>query len=183
MDTDGGNPVQLTRQGNEYRSQISPDGKFVIYESFSTAPVRIWKVPLEGGELTQVSPDHAHAPSISPDGKFVAAVRTRPEQQPLMFVGIISMDGGPWVKELQLPFPDWWVTPKFSPDGRGVIYMDLQSGASNLWFKPLDDGKPRQLTHFASERIWGFDWSHDGKRLVVARGSTSSDVVLIKNFR
>jgi len=182
MDADGGNPVQLTRQGKEYQSQISPDGKSVIYESLSTAPHRIWKVPLEGGEPTQVSPDHAYSPSISPDGKLVAAVRTRAEQH-IMFVGIIAVDGGPWVKELQLPFPDTRVTPKFSSDGRGVIYMDLQSGASNLWFKPLDDGKPSQLTHFASERIWGFDWSHDGKNLVVARGLTSSDVVLIKNFR
>jgi len=44
-------------------------------------------------------------------------------------------------------------------------------------------GKPHQFTKFSSGRIFDFDWSTDGKQLLLARGETSSDVVLISNFR
>ena len=36
---------------------------------------------------------------------------------------------------------------------------------------------------FTSGRIFGFSWSRDGKQLFVAKGSETSDVVLISNFR
>jgi hypothetical protein len=34
----------------------------------------------------------------------------------------------------------------------------------------------------AGELIRDFDWSHDGKQVVVARGHLNSNVVLISNF-
>jgi hypothetical protein len=42
---------------------------------------------------------------------------------------------------------------------------------------------PRQLTKFKSDLILRFDWSRDGKRLVLARGTLSSDVVLISDVK
>jgi len=49
--------------------------------------------------------------------------------------------------------------------------------------QPLDGGPPRQVTDFKSDRIFGFEWSRDGKQLALARGTESSDVVLISGFR
>jgi hypothetical protein len=39
------------------------------------------------------------------------------------------------------------------------------------------------MTNFSFDRIYSFDWSTDGKQLVGARGNSSSDIVLISNFR
>jgi len=39
------------------------------------------------------------------------------------------------------------------------------------------------LTNFKTDRIFSFDWSRDGKQLIVARGKLTSDVVLISNYR
>jgi hypothetical protein len=51
----------------------------------------------------------------------------------------------------------------------------------NLWLQPLD-GKPgRQITHFPSEQIYGFGWSPDTKKFLVARGHIESDVVLLRD--
>jgi hypothetical protein len=36
---------------------------------------------------------------------------------------------------------------------------------------------------FKADRVFSFEWSRDGKQLVVARGAVASDVVLISNFR
>ncbi|MGB7437285.1 MAG: hypothetical protein WBR26_07280 [Candidatus Acidiferrum sp.] len=63
------------------------------------------------------------------------------------------------------------------------MFLDSRDGVGNVWLQPLQGGKPRQLTNFSSDRIYSFDWSPDGKQLVVARGNSSSDVVLISNFR
>ena len=57
------------------------------------------------------------------------------------------------------------------------------SGVTNLWLQPLDGGPAKQLTNFASESFFSFDWSRDGKRLVYGRGMTSSDAVLVSDFR
>jgi Tol biopolymer transport system component len=37
-------------------------------------------------------------------------------------------------------------SPIFTPDGRGVVHRSNRGGASNLWWKPLDDNPPVQLT-------------------------------------
>ena len=44
-------------------------------------------------------------------------------------------------------------------------------------------GEPRQLTAFTSQQITSFTPSRDGKRLALARGTTSSDVVLIRDLK
>jgi Tol biopolymer transport system component len=182
MDIGGVNPLQLTHDGVETRPQISPDGKSVVYQSLATAPATTWKVPLEGGERLQITQDVAFAPSISPDGKLLAVMKSRPGPAGI-YMAIIPFDGGPPVKELDLPFPSTWWPPTWSPDGRGLIYIDSRAGVGNLWLQPLAGGTPRQLTNFTSEQIYSFAWSPDGKQLAAARGATSSDVVLINNFR
>ena len=46
----------------------------------------------------------------------------------------------------------------------------------------LAGGPPVQITHF-EEPLNYFDWSPDGKKLLVSRSSTLSDAVLITHFR
>jgi len=55
----------------------------------------------------------------------------------------------------------------------------VRSGVANLWRQPLPSGTPTQLTEFTSDTIYSFAWSRDGKQLALARGSTSTDVVLL----
>ena len=44
-------------------------------------------------------------------------------------------------------------------------------------------GPPKQLTDFKEGKIFAFDWSPDGKDLLLSRGDVSNDVVLISDFR
>jgi Tol biopolymer transport system component len=70
----------------------------------------------------------------------------------------------------------------WSPDG-GILQCLLPAnGATNIWELPLDGGKPKQLTQFTSEDISSFNWSVDGPRLFMVRGTTKSDVVLIRGL-
>jgi hypothetical protein len=49
----------------------------------------------------------------------------------------------------------------------------------NLWEQSLAGGEPQQFTKFSSGRIFDFDWSSDGKQLLLMRGDKISDVVLL----
>jgi hypothetical protein len=40
-----------------------------------------------------------------------------------------------------------------------------------------------KITNFESGLIFDFDWLRDGRQLAFTRGSESSDVILISNFR
>jgi len=46
-------------------------------------------------------------------------------------------------------------------------------------WKPFAGGSPSQVTHFGSDRLYRFAWSHDGQWLALTRGSTVIDVVLL----
>jgi Tol biopolymer transport system component len=72
---------------------------------------------------------------------------------------------------------------RWTPDGRALTYVDTTDGVSNIWSLPLDGGKPVQLTNFKTDQIFWFNFSRDGKQLVLSRGTETSDVVLIRNFR
>ena len=67
----------------------------------------------------------------------------------------------------------------WSPDGQSVVYVDAQDGVLNLWSRALDGGTPRKLTNFTSDIVFWFAFSRDGRRLALARGTGSSDVVVL----
>jgi eukaryotic-like serine/threonine-protein kinase len=181
IDINGANAVQLTHGGLDTTPLISPDGKMVVYASSSTGPYTAWRVPLDGGEPVQITQEISFPTSISPDGRFLSVVKSRSPGGP--YLAVIPFDGGPPVEEFDLPLVSMLAPPTWSPDGRGLRYMDSRNGVTNIWLQPFPGGASMRLTNFTAEQLLQYAWSPDGKKLVVARGTTSSDVVLITNFR
>jgi Tol biopolymer transport system component len=70
--------------------------------------------------------------------------------------------------------------PRWAPDGRSLSYIGAPAHPSNIWLQPVDGGEPHKLTDFKSDLIYRHAWSRDGKTLALARGSETSDVVLIR---
>jgi dipeptidyl aminopeptidase/acylaminoacyl peptidase len=56
--------------------------------------------------------------------------------------------------------------PRFSPDGKTLVFMSGRSGKSQPWLLPLAGGEPRQLTEFAGQ-AGAAEWSPDGSRIAV----------------
>ena len=77
----------------------------------------------------------------------------------------------------------WQASRAGRQGGEAVDYVLTRNGVSNIWRQKLSGGPPKQVTNFESGQIFDFDWSRDGRQLAVTRGSESSDVVLISNFR
>jgi Tol biopolymer transport system component len=182
-DADGSNPTRLVTDhvGEE---DCSPDGKWLVYDTnIAGAGTKIYRLPVEGGTPTEIAsaPGGGGNPRISPDGRFIAYTIQEGDPVPLSKFVVSPSEGGSRLHEFLLPSGAG--PPHWSPDGKGLQYLLTRKGATNVWEQPLTGGEPRQVTDFPSGRIFGFSWSHDGKELLVAKGSETSDVVLISNFR
>jgi Tol biopolymer transport system component len=180
MDLDGGNPRQLTSGNIDLGAAISPDSRWVIYTSRSSGNPRLLKVSIDGGSATELTQEPSYGAEISPDGKLIACRYEADINLPVRYA-IISFEDGKPVKTFDLP--GGTENYHWSKDSRSLSYRDTRGGVSNIWSFPLDGTAPKQLTNFKTEQIYNFDWSADGKQLVLARGTTTSDVVLISNFR
>ena len=191
VDADGSNPIRIADETLGVGPQCSPDGKWVVYLRRGI-PVR---VPITGGTPPVVlAPDiesgGGYSLDISPDGKriaFLAYPNNSTEgfmppsaSQPLQ-VKIIPFDGGAPLRRF-----DWPATagnPRWAPGGEAVEYVLTRNGVSNIWQQKVSGGPPKQITNFPSGLIFDFAWSRDGKQVAMTRGSQSSDVILISNFR
>jgi eukaryotic-like serine/threonine-protein kinase len=172
---DGGSPQPLTPG---WRPQCSPDNTWVLYYDNRSVDVPR-RIPVEGGQSIALADDVCSRAGISPNGRWVACVDGSEK------LAIIPAYGGKPVKLFDLPSNfDRSIAPvRWTPDGQGVVYAVDEGGFENLWVQPLAGGSRRALTHFTSQEIEYFAYSHDGKQIAIGRGTPSSDVVLISNFR
>ncbi len=136
----------------------------------------LWKVPIDGGNPVKLTDYYSILLALSPKDGQIAYAYDDPETLKRR-VAIIPFEGGPPTKIFDFPSP-FGQAIRWAPDGRALTYTRLPL-RSNLWSQPLDGSSPRQITNFKSDRIFTYDWSHDGKNLAVARGGRTSDVVLI----
>jgi len=185
VDRDGTHSSKLASR-NPWGPACSPDGKFVFYATVEQ-PHKIWKVPVEGGTATKV--DDALGDqlgdrlAISPDGKLLAYFYTQYGRVPSegWSLAVVPISGGPPVENFKMSgdFRDL----RWSPDGKSLQYLLKKNGATNVWEQPLTGAQPRQLTKFTSGDIFDFNWSADHTKLLMTRGSVSSDVILLSNLR
>jgi Tol biopolymer transport system component/DNA-binding winged helix-turn-helix (wHTH) protein len=180
MDIDGGNQRQLTNQVSEGTPSFTPDGRWVVY---SVSASGIWKVPAEGGEPVLIWGGNVHTPSVSPDGSLVACAYRDEKLERADKIALLPIGGGAPVKILDEPEDLSSSAIRWTPDGRALIYVATRDWVSNLWTLPLDGSPPHPLTNFNSDLIFNFAWSRDNGQLALARGTSSSHVVLLKDFR
>jgi Tol biopolymer transport system component/DNA-binding winged helix-turn-helix (wHTH) protein len=180
---DGSNPLQLTH-AKDFAPSISPDSQWVIYENDDSKRHTLWKVSIDGGKSVAVTQDGSKCPSISPDGKLIA-LWYQEGQSDTWKLALVPFAGGKPIKTFDVPSgAHTWAALRWKPDGRVVTYMkDHNSRLTNVWGQALTGGPPKQLTDFTSDSMGEFQWAHDGKKLVCARSTKTTDVVLIKNFR
>ena len=126
--------------------------------------------------------------SVSPvDGRIVISFdELAPARRK---IGMIAPNGGAPIKTFDIPLFSGTLsggffgqTIRWMSDGRALTYIVTRNGVSNIWSQPIDGGPPKQLTDFKSDMIFSYAWSRDGKKLALARGTKTSDVVLISDL-
>ena len=155
---------------------VSPDGRWVVYTSWTSGEPQLFKTLISGGTPVRVTEMSASDPQVSPDGKWIAC-QIRPKSRTIWSTAIVPFEGGGEMrilKSAQEPF-------RWSPSGTALTSSVTDpNGVSNLWQMPLDGSSPHQVTSFEDRVISSFAWSPSGKRLACIRQMPNSDVVLLK---
>ncbi len=175
MNSDGTSQLQLTNGNGEQNPFITPDGTNVIFSSVENG--KLFSVPIGGGEASEVQVDGVDNLTISPDGAFFAHFAGREADKKIV---LRSSQGSVEPREIAIPtgyFAGHELV--WSHDGRSVNYAAQKNRLfSNIWSQPIDGSPPTQLTNFSSGAIFYFDFSLDGSKLALIRGSWSYDIVL-----
>ena len=155
--------AQPVTEGNQAIEgiSVSPDSKWLAFDSNRSGNQDIYKMPVDGGELEKLTthPSDDFLPSWSPDGKEIVFYSFRKGNRD---IHLMTADGRS-IRQLtddpaQERYPDW------APDGKQLVFMSDKTGRQELFVfsrSKEDDGwgVPKQLT-FDGGR-WP-RWSPDG---------------------
>ena len=146
---------------------VSPDGKWLAFDSDTSGNQDIFKMPVDGGEPIQLTtdPNMDCCPSWSPDGKEVAFHAFRTGNRDIF---VISSDGGTARQLTNDPAHEYY--PHWSPDGTKVVFQSRRGDGSGIYVVSKDRGElagetPERLAPGANGR-----WSPDGRLIAYTSG-------------
>ena len=125
------------------------------------------------------------SPRYSPDGQQIADYES--DAEGIGYLVVRDSNTGQPVQSFRLP--EGLIIPwnsdgslRWTRDGRMLTILLWKGVFSsvNIWGQPVSGGPIRQLTHFP-DKVLSYDWSPDGKQLVITRSAPTADVVLISN--
>src|SRR5262249_37180884 len=140
MDSNGTNPVELTKGQNDRAPSCTRDGKWVYYTD-QTDRQTVKRVPIEGGAAQTVVNEAVSQFDLSPDGKWIASTEVGEADHKLKIRMDPAAGGKPKLVEADRRMSS---APIFAPDGRSIVYVVREKGVDNLWSQSLDGTNRKQ---------------------------------------
>jgi serine/threonine protein kinase/Tol biopolymer transport system component len=156
----------------------APDGQSITTAAVDHGSPHLFRVPLDGRPPSLFVQEYSRDPVWAPDGRFVVYSGAD--------IGITFSVKAVTAEAAAYPLPAMTLTRGgarqliFLPGGQALAILRGGIQHKDLWLIDLKTGVERQLTNFAPEfAIGDFDFSADGREVVVEREQERSDVVLL----
>jgi serine/threonine-protein kinase len=172
-------PTKLTTEGQmNNRPEWTPDGKRILYQSNRSGQLALWwqNADLSGAaELIESAPGTVSAGVFSPDGQTLLYWINGPGPRDPIDIMYRRVTGDTARKPIAATSAGE-ITPKFSPDGKWVVYASNQDGPLQVYVQPFPPtGKRYQVSAAGG---YAPVWSPDGTRIFyVANGHLSAATV------
>ena len=182
MNGDGTNQVQLTKQEGGYPAFVTPDGKWIYFES--GLHQTLWRVSTEGGDETELSKRNIRSPAFSRDGTFVAYF-FRDETDNRLKIGVMLVETRTVSRIFALPDNTHYRgSVAWKNDNRSFYYVTINGSQNSLWLQSLDNNNPPQLVgNLGNDEIPHFALSPDENTFAFVRGKYIHDAVLIEGLK
>ena len=104
---------------------VSPDGRWLVYDSNLHLNAEIFRMPIGGGPVERLTTDPAHdfCPDVSLDGTELAYHSWKTGSRDIF---VTKLDGG--TPQQLTATPSQEAYPSWSPDGRSLAYWDNSGG-------------------------------------------------------
>ncbi|HJX92492.1 MAG TPA: protein kinase [Pyrinomonadaceae bacterium] len=172
VDRDGSEVKQLTADSFiDQQPSVSPNGKYVVFQSNRSGSRNIWRIDADGNNPTQLTSGSYvdESPVCSPDGRFVIFMSVRSGRSAIWKVPI---DGG---TPVQLTNRDSQF-PLISPDGKVISYFYTDEQANNqpkLAMMPFEGGDPVKTIELPrTVQPIAFAWMPDGRSVAYLDNSS-----------
>ena len=180
MNADGSDQKPILERATIDNFTLAPDGKSVFYYSYFGNKGELWRVGLDGENREKIADGRFEAPTVSHDGKQIAAIYKKDEEAKYQIAvwNLEDKNSIKFIKPLDgnsLPGEIYW-----KHDGKSLVYILSQKGIGNLWEQSIDEPETKkQLTFFTSSRLFHFAFSSDEKEVICARGLVEGYLVLM----
>ena len=158
---DASGAVQITTGNQTVEGvRVSPDGRWLVYDSDLGGSSDVYRVPIGGGEpqrLTHGAMDEFRG-ALSPDGKELAYHTFENGARSLHLLTL----GGGAARQLTRP-PGQGSMANWSPDGTALTFFDI--AATKVLVMRRDERGRWGEARFTGGRGWRPEWSPDGRTI------------------
>ena len=186
VSTEGGEATLLSETALPGGAGFSPNGRLVITMAFAQEEAGLIRnavkiVPVTGGEAVHTLdlPNQGANYIWGPGGRSLTFLDRADSTWNVFEIGLAG--GEP--RRVTALSGERINQHLWSDDGRLLALVRRGESGENLWVANADGTEPRQLTSFTGQEIQEAAWTPDGRALVVNAGTSSRDVVLIRDFR
>jgi eukaryotic-like serine/threonine-protein kinase len=156
--TSGATPITRGSQVIE-AMRVSRDHRWLLYDSDLHGNANIYRVPLGGGPVEQLTNDPVDefAPDLSPDGSAIAYHSWRTGTRD---IEVKPLNGGPLERVTNTPRQESY--PVWSPDGHALLFCDQMWPEGLFIVRRGPDGRWSTPTPLVTPGCNG-EWSPDGR--------------------
>jgi Tol biopolymer transport system component len=138
------------------------DAGLIAYRTDSARELRelVW-FDRNGHEIGRIGrPEHSRggAPSLSPDGRYVAQESDRGGNRDIWLLELARGVSRPLTSD-----PGIDLAPEWSPDGRSVVFASTRSGVYDLYQQSTTNPEGAELLLATAQNKSATDWSRDGR--------------------
>jgi Tol biopolymer transport system component/DNA-binding winged helix-turn-helix (wHTH) protein len=130
----------VNSSGNDPDSDLSPDGRQIVFESDRTGSMEIWRSQSNGDDAQQMTffKGYVGTPRWSPDGKWIAFDVDKPV--PRSEIYLMDSEGRKQHAVVSGAYDN--VVPRWSNDGASIYFASNRTGDWQVWNYKLSDKRP-----------------------------------------